>query len=298
MARIYIAFKRARWGMTKLNILFDHMRWEEKALYNACVKKGIEFSLVDAEKLFMNLTSEQKPREIGDVVVQRCVSHFRGAHATAAIESYGVPVINKYSTAETCGNKVLNTLAFKKAGIPTPKTYLSFTTESTLDALNELGYPGILKPVVGSWGRLVSLVKDSTSATVALEHREMMFPLYQIYYSQEMIRRAPRDLRVFVIGEDVPVAIYRVNETGDWRTNTARGGKVLNCPVTPEIRELALKSASAVGGGVFGVDMMESDRGMLVHEINSTVEFKNTVPATGIDIPGMIIDYALKEAKR
>ena len=284
--------------MPKLNILFDHMRWEEKALYTACEKKGVDFSLVDAERIFFDLTSDSKPKEIGDVVLQRCVGHFRGLHATAALESYGVRVINRHRTAELCGNKVLNTLIFKKHGIPTPKTYMAFTVDSTLDALQELGYPAILKPVVGSWGRLVSLLNDKTSATVALEHREMMFPLYQIYYAQEMVKRPPRDLRVFVIGDEVPVAIYRINTTDDWRTNTARGGKVERCPITSEIRELALKSAEAVGGGVFGVDMMEGDGRLVVHEINSTVEFKNTVPATGVDIPGMIIDYALREAKR
>ncbi|MCQ5377644.1 MAG: lysine biosynthesis protein LysX [Candidatus Methanomethylicia archaeon] len=284
--------------MVMLNILFDHMRWEEKALYNACEKKGIDFSLVDAEKIFIDLTSDAKPKEVGDVVIQRCVSHFRGLYATAALENAGVTVVNRYRTSETCGNKVLGTLALKNAGIPTPRTCIAFTPEATMNALQELGYPAILKPIVGSWGRLVSLVKDKTSAMVALEHREMMFPIYQIYYAQEMIKRPPRDLRVFVIGDDVPVAIYRVNETEDWRTNTARGGRVERCPVTDTIRDLALKSAEAVGGGVFGVDMMESNGGLVVHEINSTVEFKNTVPATGVDIPGMIVEYALKVAKR
>jgi len=283
--------------MTKLNILFDHMRWEEKAIYTACEKKGVDFSLVDAENIFFDLTSDKKPKEIGDIVLQRCVGHFRGLHATAAIESYGVPVVNRHCVSELCGNKVLSTIVFNKNRIPTPRTFMAFTVDSTLNALQELGYPAILKPVVGSWGRLVSLVNDTTSAMVALEHREMMFPLYQIYYAQEMVQRPPRDLRVFVIGDDVPVAIYRVNETGDWRTNTARGGKVENCPVTAEIRELALKAASAVGGGVFGVDMMESKEGLVVHEINGTVEFKNTVPATGVDIPGMIVDYAMKVAR-
>jgi len=283
--------------MPKLNILFDHMRWEEKALYKACEKKSVDFSLVDAEKVFFNLTSSNKPKEIGDVVLQRCVGHFRGLHATAALESYGVRVINGYNTSELCGNKVLNTLIFKRFGIPTPKTYLAFTLDSTLDALQELGYPAILKPVVGSWGRLVSLLNDKTSATVALEHREMMFPLYQIYYAQEMVKRPPRDLRVFVIGDDVPVAIYRVITTDDWRSNTARGGRVERCPITAEIRELALKAAHAVGGGIFGVDMMEDDGRLVVHEINSTIEFKNTVPATGVDIPGMMIEYALREVR-
>ncbi len=284
--------------MVKLDILFDHMRWEEKALYNACQKKGLEFSLLDAEKLFFDLTAESAPSGIGDVVLQRSVSHFRGLHASAALESYGIRVINSHSTSEVCGNKVLSTLLFKKHGIPTPKTYMAFTADSALDALGELGYPAIMKPVVGSWGRLVSLVNDRTSAKVAIEHREMMFPLYQIYYVQEMVKRPPRDLRVFVIGEDVPVAIYRVGVTGDWRTNTARGGKVERCPVTAEVRELALKAAEAAGGGIFGVDMMENDGSLVVHEINSTVEFKNTVPATGVDIPGMMVEYAIKEATR
>jgi len=284
--------------MPKLNILFDHMRWEEKAIYTACEKRGVDFSLLDAEKVYFDLTSESKPEGVGEIVIQRCVGHFRGLHAAAALESYGVKVINSYSVSELCGNKVLNTLAFKKYGIPTPRTYMAFTVDSALSALKELGYPAILKPVVGSWGRLVSLVKDTTSAVVALEHREMMFPLYQIYYAQEMVKRPPRDLRVFVIGDEVPVAIYRINESGDWRTNTARGGNVMNCPVTAEIKELALKAASSVGGGVFGVDMMECNGGLVVHEINSTVEFKNTVPATGVDIPGMIVDYALKGASR
>ncbi|MEJ5293204.1 MAG: lysine biosynthesis protein LysX [Candidatus Methanosuratincola sp.] len=284
--------------MAKLNIMYDHMRWEEKALHETCVKRGVDFSLVSAEKVYFDLTSKDKPDWLGDVVIQRCVSHFRGLHATAALESYGVRVINRYQTSELCGNKVLNTITFKRAGIPTPRTCLAFTPEATIEALENIGYPAILKPVVGSWGRLVSLLKDKTAATVALEHREMMFPLYQIYYAQEMVKRPPRDLRVFVIGEEVPVAIYRVNNSDDWRTNTARGGKVENCPITPEIRELALKAAAAVGGGVFGVDMMEDDGRLVVHEINSTVEFKNTVPATGIDIPGMIVDYAIREAKR
>ncbi len=284
--------------MVKLNILYDHMRWEEKALYAACEKRGIDFSMLDAEKLFLDLTSKDIPKDLGDIVLQRCVSYFRGLHATAALESYGTRVINSYRTSEICGNKVLNTITFRRHNIPTPKTYLAFTADSALEALDKLGYPAILKPVVGSWGRLVSLLKDRTAAMVALEHRELMFPIYQIYYLQEMIKRPPRDLRVFVIGDEVPVAIYRVNTGEDWRTNTARGGKVEKCTITSEMRELALRAAEAVGGGVFGVDMMEDGDSLVVHEINSTVEFKNTVPATGVDIPGMIVEYAVREGKR
>ncbi|MCX8169921.1 MAG: RimK family alpha-L-glutamate ligase, partial [Candidatus Methanomethyliaceae archaeon] len=222
--------------MVGLAILYDHMRWEEKALYEACKKRNIDFSLVNAENLSLDITSSEKPKELKDVVLQRCVSYFRGLHLSAVIESYDIKVINSFRTMEICGNKVLNSLIFKKHNIPTPRTYIAFTTEAALAALEKLGYPAILKPVIGSWGRLVSLLKDRTSAIVALEHREMMFPLYQVYYLQEMIKRPPRDLRVFVIGDEVPVAIYRINEN-DWRTNTARGGRVEICPIDEEIRE-------------------------------------------------------------
>jgi len=283
--------------MVKLSILYDHMRWEEKALYEACRKRNIEFSMINAKNLSLELTSDDKPENIGDIVLQRCVEYFCGLYLTAIIENYGIRVINSFKTLEICGNKLLNTLIFKKHNIPTPRTFVAFDIDSALEAFEKIGYPAILKPIIGSWGRLVSLINDRTSAIVALEHREMMFPLYHVYYIQEMIKRPPRDIRAFVIGDDVPVAIYRINEN-DWRTNTARGGRVERCPVTSEIRELALKAAEAVGGGVFGVDMMERDSEYIVHEINGTVEFKNTVPATGVDIPGMIIDYAIKEAKK
>jgi [lysine-biosynthesis-protein LysW]--L-2-aminoadipate ligase len=273
------------------------MRWEEKALYEACRKRNIEFSMINAKNLSLELTSDDKPENIGDIVLQRCVEYFCGLYLTAIIENYGIRVINSFKTLEICGNKLLNTLIFKKHNIPTPRTFVAFDIDSALEAFEKIGYPAILKPIIGSWGRLVSLINDRTSAIVALEHREMMFPLYHVYYIQEMIKRPPRDIRVFVIGDDVPVAIYRINEN-DWRTNTARGGRVERCPVTSEIRELALRAAEAVGGGVFGVDMMERDGEYIVHEINGTVEFKNTVPATGVDIPGMIIDYAIKEAKK
>jgi [lysine-biosynthesis-protein LysW]--L-2-aminoadipate ligase len=273
------------------------MRWEEKALYEACKKRNIEFSMINAKSFPLELTSNNKPNDFGDIVLQRCVEHFCGLYFTAILESYGVKVINSFKTLEICGNKLLSTLVFKKHNIPTPRTFVAFDINSALEAFEKVGYPAILKPIIGSWGRLVSLINDRTSAIVALEHREMMFPLYQVYYVQEMIKRPPRDIRVFVIGDEVPVAIYRINEN-DWRTNTARGGRVERCPITSEIRELALKAAEAVGGGIFGVDMMEKDGEYLVHEINGTVEFKNTVPATGVDIPGMIIDYAIKEAKK
>jgi [lysine-biosynthesis-protein LysW]--L-2-aminoadipate ligase len=175
---------------------------------------------------------------------------------------------------------------------------LALAEESAVRTAEKLGYPVVLKPVVGSWGRLSALLKDEYAAKAVVEDREHMFPLYQVYYLQEFVKRPPRDIRTFVIGGETVAAIYRSSGGGEWRTNTARGGKAEKCKITKEINDLSLRAAKAVGGEVVGVDMMESKNGLVVHEVNNTTEFKNTVPATGVDIPGMIVDYLVSISRR
>jgi [lysine-biosynthesis-protein LysW]---L-2-aminoadipate ligase len=282
--------------MTSFTILYDVIRWEEKAIAQAARKKGVDAHLVDARAMTLDVTS--KSTGIPDrTILERCVSHYRNIHATAALESMGHRVVNDFRSAYISSDKLFCSLALAKAKIPTPRTFLAFTEESAKESLKKLGYPAVLKPVVGSWGRLAALVKDEDFATAIIEDREFMYPMYQIYYLQEFVKRPPRDIRSFVVGDQTIAAIYR-QSASDWRTNTARGGKAIPCPITDEINELSLKSAKAVGGEIVGVDLMESPDGMLVHEVNNTTEFKNTVPATGIDIPGFIVDYLVSLEKR
>ena len=141
------------------------------------------------------------------------------------------------------------------------------------------------------------MIKDRDFATAIVEDREYMHPSYQVYYLQEFVKRPPRDIRTFVIGDRTVAAIYRSSST-DWRTNTSRGGKAEKCPMTKELEDLSLSAAKSVGGHFVGVDLMESPDGLLVHEVNNTTEFKNTVPATGIDIPGLVVDYLVSLEKR
>jgi len=282
--------------MTSFTILYDVIRWEEKAIAEAAKKKGVDAHLVDAREMALDVTA--KSSGIADkVILERCVSHYRNIHATAALESLGHRVVNDFKTAYMSSDKLFCSLALVRAGIPTPRTFLAFTEESAKKSLKELGYPGVLKPVVGSWGRLSALIKDEDFATAVLEDREYMYPMYQVYYLQEFVKRPPRDIRSFVVGDRTVAAIYR-QSSSDWRTNTARGGKAIPCPITEELNELSLKSARAVGGEIVGVDLMESPDGMVVHEVNNTTEFKNTVPATGIDIPGFIVDYLVSLERR
>lgn len=282
--------------MASFTLLHDLIRWEEKAIVDAAGKKGVRVNLVDARGLALEASG--KTSGIADnVVLERCVGHYRNIHATAALESLGHRVVNSFRTAYISSDKLFGSLALARAGIPTPRTFVAFSEESALETLERLGYPAVLKPVVGSWGRLSALLKDKDFATAILEDRERMYPMYQVYYLQEFVKRPPRDIRSFVVGNRTVAAIYRLSSS-DWRTNTARGGKAESCPITPELDELSLRSAKAVGGEIVGVDLMESPEGLVVHEVNNTTEFKNTVPATGVDIQGLIVDYLVSLEKR
>jgi len=263
----------------------------------AAEKRGVSVNLVDSKDLSITLNSRELP--LADrVVLQRSVSYFRNVHSTAALESAGHRVVNSFSCAWVCGNKLFGTLALVKARIPTPTTSLAMSEASALRTIEEMGYPAILKPVVGSWGRLSAKVNDSDAAKAVVEDREEMFPLYQVYYLQEFVKRPQRDIRSFVINDETIAAIYRYSGPSEWRTNTARGGRAEKCKVTQELNELSVRAARAVGGEFVGVDLMEGEDGLMVHEVNNTTEFKNTVPATGVDIPGMVIDYLISVQKR
>ena len=286
--------------MKSIGLLYDRIRWDEKALIKASRKAGVTLTPIDAKEIYINAPEDSGVirNAFGDIVLQRCVSYFRGLHLTVFLENMGLPVINSFQTSLICGNKFFTTLALIKAGVPSPKTHAAFTPETALRVLDTIGYPAVLKPVVGSWGRLVAIIKDRESAQAIIETREeMRNALLQIYYIQELVKRPPRDIRVIVIGDEVVAASYRYSPSNDWRTNVARGGISKPCPVTPELEQLALKASDAVGGGVLAVDCMEGPNGLLINEVNNTIEFKGISSTTDIDIAGKIIEYTVRMAK-
>ncbi|MYB30145.1 MAG: lysine biosynthesis protein LysX [Cenarchaeum sp. SB0663_bin_5] len=276
-------------------ILYDTIRWEEKALLASAKDMGVTISMVNCKGLHLDL--EGKTDKFG-VVLQRCVSYYRNVHSTAALEGMGVDVINCHMTGILAGNKLYSHMLLKNAGVPTPKATVSFSQEAALKALDEIGYPAVIKPTVGSWGRLISKINDPEIAGSILESRESMYPIYQIHYIEEFVKRPPRDIRAIMVGDEIVAAIYRTSHDNMWKTNTALGGTADPCPVTPEMEEMCIKASNAVSGKIVGVDLMESDDGLLVHEVNNTTEFKNTVRVTGIDIAGAMIKYAIQRARR
>ncbi|MDE1727277.1 MAG: lysine biosynthesis protein LysX [Thaumarchaeota archaeon] len=278
-----------------LSILYDTIRWEEKALFDAARKKGVEAKMVDCKSLFINL---DKSKEEYGTAIQRCVSYYRSLHSTAALEGKGVNVINGLNTSIFAGNKLFTHMLLVKNGIPTPFSAVAFSEEAALELLEKRGYPMVLKPTVGSWGRMIALLNDRDSAQGIMETRESMYPIYQVYYLEEFVNRPPRDIRAIMIGDKVVAAIYRYSGEGQWKTNMALGGKAEPMKVTKELEDICIKAKNAVQGQIVGVDLMESkENGLVVHEVNNTTEYKNTVRVTGVDIPALMIDYATQSRK-
>lgn len=280
----------------RVGILYSRVRAEEKLLFEAFDQRGVDLELVDDNTLIFDITAEAHTRRFQgfDVVVERCISHGRALYSLRILNDQGIKTVNTALVADNCGNKLQTTSALTAAGVPQPRCLVAYTPESALQAIEELGYPVVLKPAVGSWGRLLSKINDREAAEAILEHKEVLGSYHHsIFYIQEYVHKPLRDIRAFVVGGETIAAIYRASE--HWITNTARGGKASNCPITPELNDICVRAANAVGGGVVAIDVFEDpDRGLLINEVNYTMEFRNSIAPTGVDIPGKVADFCLR----
>jgi [lysine-biosynthesis-protein LysW]--L-2-aminoadipate ligase len=285
----------------RVAVLVTHIRAEEKLLIEAFQAAGVKPEIILDRDFNFDLTAggeQLAPSGVAwsayDVVVERCISTSRGMYALAILNTWGIRTINSYATAAICSDKLQTTLALAAAGIPQPNARVAFAEESAIEAIEEIGYPAVLKPVTGSWGRLLAKVNDRESAEAIIEHREVLGTYnHHSYYIQEYVNKPSRDIRAFVVGNRTICAIYRTSP--HWITNTARGGVASNCPITPELDALCVRAAQAVGGGVLALDIMEDENGnFLVNEINHTMEFRNSSAPTGVNIAAEVVRYALQ----
>jgi len=278
----------------RLGLFVTIVRPEEKAILAAAESRGIPVDRLDDGEVTFGL---ERPARLPDVVVNRSVSHTRSIYATRCLAHYGVPTVNAPEVVELAGDKILTSLRLSERGVPTPRTVVALSAEAAHRAIEEIGYPAVLKPAIGSWGRLMAKVDNAEQAEQIIEHKSALgSPLHSVFYVQEFVEKPDRDLRAFVVGETVVAAMYR--RSTDWRTNAARGAVTEPAPVSGELGELALRAATAVGGGVLAVDLMEGERGLVVHEVNPTPEFKALAAATGADVAGAIVDYAVRQGRR
>lgn len=275
----------------RIAVLLSRIRVEEKLLLQAFEVQGLTVDVRDDREIIFDLHRNGWGQY--DVVLERCVTQSRALAALRVLNDWGVRTVNHVQVVRTCGDKLATTSALVRDGVPTPRVMVAFTPESALEAIETLGYPAVLKPAVGSWGRLLSKVNDRQAAEAILEHKQVLGGYqHHVYYVQEYVEKPARDIRAFVVGDETICAIYRHSD--HWITNTARSGRASNCPVTPQIHELSLAAARAVGGGVVAVDLLETPDGrLLVNEVNHTMEFRNSIDTTGVDIPGRIAGYVL-----
>ncbi len=290
----------------KIGLIYSRVRFEEKLLIEALNKRGVEHELIDDREIVFNLTPNGHAQQGNivepahfksfDVILDRAMEFTRGLYALQILNSWGVKTVNRASVVAMCGDKLLTTAALSKHNVPSPRTEIAFTPEAALEAIEAMGYPVVLKPVIGSWGRLISKVNDREAAEALLEHKSVLGHfLHEIFYLQEYIKKPGRDIRIIMLGDEIVSAIYR--SSAHWVTNTARGASSTPCPVDNALEKIARDASNAVGGGFLAIDVIEDEtRGYLINEINPTPEFRGSETATGADIPNKIIDYLLQVA--
>lgn len=278
--------------MIRIGFLYTRLRVEEKYLLEELGRHGdLEIVRINDGDRFFEINKLPDPV---DILLERSVSYSRGLYISRIFEAHGIPVVNPSLVAERCGDKYITSQILATNGIPTPRVLMAFDEESALRAIEAIGYPCVLKPVVGSWGRLLAKIENREMAEALIEHKASLGVHHQVFYIQDYINKPGRDIRAFMVGDEVICAIYRSSE--NWITNTARGGVATNCTVTDELEELCQRAARVVGGGLLALDLFETENGLTINEINHTMEFRNSIATTGVDIPQKMIEYVLMQA--
>ncbi|EQB72735.1 MAG: RimK-like protein [Thermoplasmatales archaeon A-plasma] len=283
--------------MVTVSILYDVLRWEEKELLKKASEMSISVVSVDIRK-FSPALGDKCPKNLGDISIQRSVGFYRGLFSTAVLEHMNHRVVNTYRSLEITGNKMMTSLHLYQNGIRTPFTAFAFDEDAALRLFMErFNGEAVLKPITGSWGRMIALLKDKFAAQAVLHDRSLMHPIQSVYYFQEFVRKPGRDIRIIVAGEEIIAGMYRYQTGDEWRTNAAIGGRVEKLPKDSEIEELAIKSVSFLDTGIYGVDIMETDGGPVVNEINGTMEFRGTTAASGTDVASEMLKFVVKQEK-
>jgi [lysine-biosynthesis-protein LysW]--L-2-aminoadipate ligase len=281
----------------KIGVLFSRVRVEEKWIFAALEKRGIDYERLDDRTISFDLENPE-PWRTFDAVLERSISFTNGLYALRILNAFGVTTVKTAAVANVCGDKLTTSAMLAQAGVPQPHNVVAFTPEAALEAIERFGYPVVIKPVVGSWGRLLAKVNDRDAVEAILEHKSTLGSVqHSVFYVQEFIQKPGRDIRAILVGDEVLTAIFRKSE--HWITNTARGGEGEVCRITPEIHDLCLRASRAVGGGVLAVDLVEHpQRGLVVNEINHTMEFHTAQPISGVDIAGEIVSYVEQKASQ
>ncbi|MFG0258521.1 MAG: lysine biosynthesis protein LysX [Phycisphaerales bacterium JB043] len=281
----------------RIAMTHTRLRAEERLLLDAFENLGAVVELIDLRRVVFDPTDVADWARF-DAVVDRSVSLTASLVAVRVLEGLGIRCINPARVIETCSDKLATSIALAGAGIAQPSVRVATSEEAGVEAVEQIGYPAVLKPTVGSWGRLVARLNDRDATEAVLEHRRTLGSAQQgVFYVQQHINKPDRDIRVFVVAGEPVAAIMRHSE--HWVTNTARGAQVEGLEISSEMGALCRAAATAVGADAVAVDVLECpDRGLLVNELNHSMEFRNSIGATGVNIPRLIAQHVLQIAEQ
>jgi [lysine-biosynthesis-protein LysW]--L-2-aminoadipate ligase len=269
------------------------LRPDEKLLLEALRAEGLNVRTALPEDMAGVLAGLSAPPGLALI---RNLSHREALGVARRLEYVGVETLNRAATIETCNDKGLQALLFAQHNIPHPVSLHAYSYEQVRKAVSELGWPAVVKPVSGSWGRGVTKMTDQECVDAWIGGRESadtagkLFPvLVQAY-----IDKPGHDLRVVVVGRTPVVAIQRVS--ADWRTNTHLGAEVLRVDITDEIEKRCAQVVDVLGDGFYGVDLVEdrSTGELMVLEVNANPEFARSSAKHGVNVAGHLAAYVGK----
>ncbi|MCS7120185.1 MAG: RimK family alpha-L-glutamate ligase [Nitrososphaerota archaeon] len=200
----------------------------------------------------------------------------------------GLYILNSPAAIERCVDKYYALTLLEEAGIPVPRTVVTEDAGSALTAFKELGCDVVVKPIFGSRGIGSARVSDVDIAERIFRSLEFH---HQVIYIQEYLPHGNYDYRLFVVGNKIAASMRRVSDC--WKTNISRGAKPVPCEPSSQIKSLALKSAEIVNCEVSGIDILETEQGPFVIEINSQPGWRGLQSVTNINIADQIVNYLL-----
>lgn len=284
----------------RIALLHSRIRVEEKLLADELARRAVDHEVIDARSCIFDI-HDPAPWRRFDCVLERCIGQTQALAAVRIFEAFGIPCVNPGAVIEACGDKLTTSLRLARAGVPTPRVLAAVDEAAAVEAVERMGYPCVLKPTTGSWGRLLARVNDRDAAEAVVEHKATLGgPQHGVFYVQEHIDKPDRDLRVFMVAGRAVAAIARSSD--HWITNTARGGRAEGVEITPALADLCARAAAAVCAGeasntLLAIDLLETPGGeMLVSEVNHTMEFRNSIEPTRVDIPALMIEHVLNVA--
>jgi RimK family alpha-L-glutamate ligase len=205
------------------------------------------------------------------------------------LEGKGKLVVNSPAALSLAESKAQTTFCFQEAGIPVPRTTVTHSVKAAREALADYG-KAVLKPLYGSQGADMEIV----SSVNADEILPAFLEKHRVIYMQEFIENNGRDIRAFVVGDEVPGAIYRVASEGQWRTNVAQGGSAHACVLSAELRDLCVEATRTAGLEYTGVDIIEGQDGPMVLEVNGAPWWKGLLQATGRNVAVDIVRHVIR----